>query len=74
MHGGIIYVRGDVPSYKLGREVKKEDASSKDLNIISYYVKKFSKLFEISYHSIINHKFTKFFAHNKRPYEKLYAH
>ncbi|MGF7430825.1 hypothetical protein PQV03_08690 [Thermoanaerobacterium thermosaccharolyticum] len=73
MHGGVIFLRGDVEDYKLGKEVIKEDATDDDLKVISKYVKNFSSYFDYDFDKIMNHKFIKLHPAGNRPYEKLYA-
>lgn len=74
MHGGTIYIRGEVEADKLGKEVKAEEASEDDLHLINSYVEKFANYFNVSYDRIMSKKFTKLFAYNKRPYGNLYAY
>ncbi|KAA5808471.1 hypothetical protein [Thermoanaerobacterium thermosaccharolyticum] len=73
MHGGVIFLRGDVEDYKLGKEVIKEDATDDDLKVISKYVKNFSSYFDYDFDKIMNHKFIKLHPAGSRPYGKLYA-
>ena len=74
MHGGVIYVRGDIESYKLGKEVKLVDADENDMEIIKTQVKKFCKYFDFDFDYIMNKKFKKLYPYNKRPYGNLYAY
>ncbi|MDQ2086190.1 hypothetical protein RBH29_07075 [Herbivorax sp. ANBcel31] len=74
MHGGVMYLRGSVKTWKLGKEVKLTEPDDEDLSIIKNYVKRFSKYFGINYNSIIKEEFTKLIAFNKRPYGNLYAY
>jgi len=77
MHGGVIYLRKDVEDYKIGREVKKMAVDSKDIEILSRFIKNFCGYFNIDYKKIITENFKDFkklvpFSH--RPYGKLYAY
>jgi len=74
MHGGVIYIRGSVESYKLGKEVKLIDADESDKEIISKYVKRFCKYFDFNYDYVMNKQFKKLYPYNKRPYGNLYAY
>ncbi|HHV96888.1 MAG TPA: hypothetical protein GXX37_10525 [Clostridiaceae bacterium] len=74
MHGGTIYVRKHVNINKLGKEVIAVEASMEDICIIAGYVKKFSHFFNIDFHSVMKEKFIKLYAHDSRPYGKLYAY
>ena len=74
MHGGAIYSRIPIDSYKLGKEVKQVQADDKDMESISSYVMKFCNYFGFEYDSIIGQRFFKIYPYNKRPYKNLYAY
>lgn len=74
MHGGVIYVRGNIDEYKLGKEVKLIEADESDLEIIRTHVKKFCRYFSFDFDYVMNKKFNKLYAYNKRPYGNLYAY
>jgi len=74
MHGGSIYSRIPIDSYKLGKEVEQVEADKNDMNSISSYIMKFCSYFGIEYKSIVERPFLKIYPHNKRPYKNLYAY
>ncbi|MCM8901735.1 hypothetical protein KVG29_10955 [Caldicoprobacter algeriensis] len=74
MHGGVIYSRIPIDSYKLGKEVKQAQAEDDDMEIISSYVKNFSDYFGFDYRSIMDRPFVKIYPYNHRPYGNLYAY
>ncbi|MBO8168879.1 MAG: hypothetical protein H0Z35_06825 [Thermoanaerobacteraceae bacterium] len=74
MHGGVIYLRGEVPEYKLGKEVRMEQLTDEDKNFVAAYVNEFASYFNYSAEEILDHKFTKLIPYNTRPYGKLYTH
>lgn len=74
MHGGAIYLRGNVEPCRLGKEVKLTQTDDVDLKIIESYVKRFCDYFGYSYDSIMKKQFMKLNAYNKRPYGNLYAY
>lgn len=74
MHGGLIYIRGGIEAYKLGKEVIQEEAGSNDLEFIRGYVERYTKYFGVDSNYIMGKKFTKLYAFNKRPYGNLYAY
>ena len=74
MHGGVIYIRGEVESYKLGKEVKIVSVNDEDMNIIKIYVERYVRYFGFGYEYIMNKGFTKLIPYNKRPYGNLYAY
>lgn len=74
MHGGIIYVRGSIPEYKLGEEVKIVDIDENDLEFLKRHILDFSSYFHIDFDYIMKGTFYKLVPYNKRPYGRLYAY
>ena len=77
MHGGTIYIRGEVEDYKLGREVNESSIDIADREILKKYIFKFWQYFKFSNSEISNvdlKEFIKLTPHSHRPYGKLYAY
>jgi glutamate synthase domain-containing protein 3 len=74
MHGGTMYIRGQVDPFQLGKEVKIFDINEKDLQILGRYVKKYCDYFGADYEKIMADKFIKLEPYTHRPYGKLYAY
>lgn len=74
MHGGVIYLRGDVEEYKLGKEVKLFDVDEDDMKQIEKLVKEYAEEFGGNAEEILNAKFTKLLPVSSRPYGKLYVY
>ena len=74
MHGGIIYLRGSVESYQLGKEVGLAELEEKDYQILHKFVGEFSTHFGYEAAEILGHKFTKLFPRWLRPYGRLYTY
>lgn len=74
MHGGTIYVRGDVADYKLGKEVKKMALNDMDTDIINKYIDKYCKYFQTDRGKIKTEDFIKLIPFSHRPYGKLYTY
>jgi glutamate synthase domain-containing protein 3 len=74
MHGGVIYVRGNIADYQLGREVGVTDLTDKDYDTLRKYVTEFADKFGYNAGEIINQKFTKLYPRWLRPYGRLYAY
>jgi len=72
MHGGAIYLRGEMPAQMLGKEVAVRELDADDEKILETQIKEFSKHFKIDYDLIRKEKFTKLLPVNKRPYGPLY--
>lgn len=74
MHGGSIFIRGNVDPRKLGKEVAVVEPDDQELQVVQNYIKRFSQYFDVNYDSIMERKFLKLHAFNKRPYGNLYAY
>lgn len=75
MHGGKIFVRGEISNHKLGKEIVKSEINEEDEIIIQKYLDNYYKYFGISNKEDIRLKdFTKLSPFSRRPYGKLYAY
>jgi glutamate synthase domain-containing protein 3 len=74
MHGGVIYVRGDVQDFQLGKEIGVAELEEKDSLALSELVKEFASHFGYNGEEILKGKFTKLFPRYLRPYGRLYAY
>ncbi len=74
MHGGVIYVRGNIADYQLGREVGIAELEEKDIEVLRKYVVEFAGEFGYDADEILQHKFIKLFPRWLRPYGRLYAY
>lgn len=74
MHGGVIYIRGEVPEKYLGKEVKIFEINEEDRKILENELKGFARAFGMSVEEIMSEPFTKIVPVSARPYGRLYAH
>ncbi len=74
MHGGAIYLRGNVEEYQLGKEVGVAELEENDSRILQKFVGEFAARFGYETKVILEHKFLKLFPRWLRPYERLYAY
>jgi glutamate synthase domain-containing protein 3 len=74
MHGGLIYMRGSVESYQLGKEVGVAELDEIDYQVLKQYVGEFAFHFSVNAEKILEHKFSKLFPRWLRPYGQLYAY
>lgn len=74
MHGGVIYLRGSVDSYQLGKEVGVGKLEEKDYQVLQQFVGEFSSHFGCKPAEILKHDFIKLFPLWLRPYGRLYAY
>ena len=74
MHGGVIYLRGSVDSYQLGKEVGVAELEEKDYQLLQRFLGEFASHFGCDAKKILEHKFIKLFPRWLRPYGTLYAY
>ena len=74
MHGGIIYMRGDVQEFQLGKEVGVAELDENDYLVLKKLVGEFAHHFGYEAEIILTHEFRKLFPRWLRPYERLYAY
>jgi len=74
MHGGVIYVRGEVPKRFLGKEVKVFEIDEEDKKLLEDELKGFCEAFNLTLEEVMSEPFTKIVPVSKRPYGRLYAH
>ncbi|MHB1346871.1 MAG: GltB/FmdC/FwdC-like GXGXG domain-containing protein [Candidatus Humimicrobiaceae bacterium] len=75
MHGGTIFVRGEINNHKLGKEIIKSKINREDEKILKSYIDNYFKYFGPSNREKINFSdFLKLTPFSKRPYGKLYAY
>ncbi len=74
MHGGTIYIRGNIENYRLGKEVQKGKLSKEDNKILRAYLKEYCAYFSLNPENILKSSFVKLSPSSYRPYGKLYAY
>ncbi len=74
MHGGTMYIRGDIKDYQLGKEVEKANLNEGDYKLLDRYLKDYCAWFSLDSREIINGDFKKMIPASQRPYGKLYAY
>lgn len=73
MHGGVIYVRGDIDEYNLGREVIKSEPEAKDVSTLGKLVGEYCTYFGSDFDDIMRKPFIKLAPRSHRPYENMYT-
>jgi glutamate synthase domain-containing protein 3 len=74
MHGGVIYLRGKVETYQLGKEVGIAEMTDEDHQALNELLKEYSGYFGVPVEKIRNADFIKLVPFSKRPYGRLYAY
>jgi len=74
MHGGVIYLRGDVADYQLGKEVGVAELEEADKETLRRHVTEYAAAFDRDADEILAQPFRKLFPRWLRPYGRLYAY
>ena len=74
MHGGVIYLRGQVEAWQLGREVGTAEPDAADWREVEELVRAYVACFGGDAREILAGPFTKLFPLYLRPYGNLYAY
>lgn len=73
MHGGVMYIRGEVEPHQLGKEVTAVPLDDRDHSLLRQQVKQYCEHFGTSIDDIMQVPFVKLIPFNKRPYGNLYV-
>ncbi|MFH1721275.1 MAG: hypothetical protein ABH950_01575 [Candidatus Altiarchaeota archaeon] len=73
IHGGAIYVRGEVPDELLGVYATKKEFSEEDKKILEPIWKKFQEYFNTPLELIAHDNYTKIVPYSSRPFGKAYT-
>jgi len=71
MHGGIIYMRGDIQAFQLGKEIGVAELDENDHLVLKELVGEFTSHFDYNAGEILKHKFIKLFPLYLRPLRLL---
>ena len=74
MHGGVIYLRGEVDKTLLGREVAVFELDEADNRVLENCLHEYCQDLGIDYEEIRKEKFVKLIPVSHRPYGNLYTH
>lgn len=75
MHGGVMYIRGKVDPFYMGKEVRIEELTEQDEQTLSTVLGEYCEDFDLDFeHVRWSTPFTKLISSSHRPYGQLYAH
>ena len=74
MHGGAIYVRGEVEPWQCGKEVGVFTATESDIADIKPTLTEYCEAFGMDLDEVLSQPFTKLVPVSHRPYGKLYTY
>ncbi len=74
MHGGVMYVRGTVEDWQVGKEVKIFDVDEEDYRVMRPHLRDFARTFHLDLETLLSKPFVKMIPYSKRPYGRIYAY
>ena len=74
MHGGVMYIRGRVEEWQVGKEVKIFDVDDGDRKVMMPHLRDFARIFHLDLEEIMSKPFLKMIPYSKRPYGRIYAY
>ncbi len=74
IHGGAVYIRGDVADHNLGVYAMKDEFTDEDREILTPVLERFCELFNVPEDLIWRKKFTKIRPVSSRPFGKVYTY
>lgn len=73
MHGGKVFLRGELNGVYLPKNVIAAKADSEDMNEIYEYLSRFCELFDYDLEALCDYPFTKIVPDSKNPYKQMYV-
>jgi glutamate synthase domain-containing protein 3 len=74
MHGGAMFLRGEVEPARLGKEVKIGEVTAQDMRLLRGHIGDFCARFELDVEEIFQKPFSKIYPYSHRPYGTIYAY
>ncbi|PKQ29675.1 MAG: hypothetical protein CVT60_04155 [Actinobacteria bacterium HGW-Actinobacteria-10] len=74
MHGGAIYLRGQVEAWQVGKECGIFTADEDDMNVLRPIIQEYAADLDLSAEEILSEPFTKLVPISHRPYGKMYTY
>lgn len=74
MHGGTIYIRGDIDKKKIGKGATLVELTESDKLLLGNIIKEYASELELDADRILEEHFTKLIPLGIRPYAKLYTY
>lgn len=74
MHGGVIYIQGEVDPFQLGKEVSMSPINEMDEERLRIYLKEYCEDFGLPLDGVMGNKFIKLLPTYLRPYGRIYAY
>lgn len=73
IHGGAIYIRGEIPEHLISKTVIATKATAEDMDAMKPYLENFCTYFGSSLAELLEYEYTKVVAASSRPFKDLYV-
>ncbi len=74
MHGGTMYIRGEVPADHVRKGVAVEEAGEEDASVLRDLLTPYCAEFGFAVDEVLSKPFTRIVSHTTRPYGQLYSY
>ncbi|MFQ5455421.1 MAG: hypothetical protein ACE5EA_04340 [Nitrospirota bacterium] len=74
MHGGVMYIRGEIDPYQCGKEVGICEIDENDKTLLKEYVEEYCMEFDMDADRVLDSRFVKVYPKTSRPYGRMYAY
>jgi len=74
MHGGTMYVRGEVPSDRVRKGVTMQETNQDDVEVLRGLLTPYCAEFGLNVDELLSQPYTRIVSHTTRPYGQLYAY
>jgi glutamate synthase domain-containing protein 3 len=74
IHGGAVFIRGEVEPHKLGAEVGITEPDNEDMALLEELVGEYCRVFGADPKEVFSKPFLKHYPYSSRPYGRLYAY
>ena len=74
MHGGVMYIRGRVEDWQIGKEVKIFEIDDSDRKVMRPHLRDFARVFHLDIEALLEGPYLKMVPFSKRPYGRIYAY
>jgi glutamate synthase domain-containing protein 3 len=74
MHGGAMFLRGEVETARLGKEVKIGEVTAQDISLLRGHIGDFCACFDLDVEKVFQKPFSKIYPYSHRPYGTIYAY
>jgi glutamate synthase domain-containing protein 3 len=74
IHGGAIFIRGEVEKHRIGQEAAIEEPSDENMVTLHRILTEYCADFDLDLDQVMSKKFIRLFPYTSRPYGRLYAY